>query len=124
MTGKCWTRLLFLSLLLTTAPLFCSFAVAQGSQPEDAIDRCIDVLFSQMTIEEKAGQQTQIAAVWWVQPQATQPLITIKPDSNWETSTHLGVAYAALLVDPGYRPTTTTKTLPSQGGKVEAVTIV
>ena len=65
-----------------------------------------------------------VNGVWWVQPQGTQPFIAIKPDSSWETPTHLGIAYAALLVDPGYRPPTTTKTLPSQGAKVQAVTIV
>jgi beta-glucosidase len=63
MTGKRWTwKLLFLLLLVTTAPVFCSFAIAQTSQPADAIDRRIDALLSQMTIEEKAGQLTQIAA--------------------------------------------------------------
>jgi hypothetical protein len=62
--------------------------------------------------------------IWWVQPQAIQPFITIKSDSTWETSTHLGIEYAALLVDPGYRPPATTNVLPSQGGKVLAVTVV
>jgi hypothetical protein len=62
--------------------------------------------------------------IWWVQPQAIQPFITVKPDSTWETPTHLGVQYAALLVDPGYRPPATTKALPGQGNKVQAATIV
>jgi hypothetical protein len=65
-----------------------------------------------------------VNGVWWVQPQAIQPFITVKSDSSWQTSTHLGVEYAALLVDPGYRPPATTKVLPGQGGKVLAVTIV
>jgi len=65
-----------------------------------------------------------VNGVWWVQPQAIQPFITVKPNSTWETSTHLGVQYAALLVDPGYRPPATTKALPGEGGKVQAVTIV
>jgi hypothetical protein len=63
-------------------------------------------------------------AIWWIQPQAIQPFITIKSDSSWETSTHLGVEYAAILVDSGYRPPATTNVLPGQGGKVLAITIV
>jgi hypothetical protein len=62
--------------------------------------------------------------IWWIQPQAIQPFTAIKPDSSWATSTHLGTEYAALLVEPGYRPPATTDVLPGQGGKVLAVSIV
>lgn len=77
----------------------------------------------------RAGEKIVLYAedangVWWVQPQAIQPFAAIKSDSSWETSTHLGVEYAALLVDSGYRPLATTKVLPSQGGKVLALRIV
>ena len=65
-----------------------------------------------------------VNGIWWVQPQAIQPFITIKPDSSWETSTHPGVQYAALLVDPGYRPPATANALPTPGGKVQAVAVV
>ena len=76
-----------------------------------------------------AGQKIVLYAqdvngVWWVQPQAIQPFIPLKPDSSWETSTHLGTQYAALLIDAGYRPPATTKVLPHEGDKVEAITIV
>jgi hypothetical protein len=62
--------------------------------------------------------------VWWVQPQAVQPFITIKSDSSWETLSHLGTDYAALLVESGYRPPATTNVLPGQGGKVLVVATV
>jgi hypothetical protein len=65
-----------------------------------------------------------VNGIWWVQPTAIQPFTTIKADSSWETSTHLGTDYAALLVDPEYRPPATTRALPSQGGKVLAATVV
>jgi hypothetical protein len=65
-----------------------------------------------------------VNGIWWVQPTAIQPFTTIKADWSWETSTHLGTEYAALLVDPEYRPDATTRTLPIQGGKVLAVTVV
>jgi hypothetical protein len=62
--------------------------------------------------------------VWWVQPLAIQPFTTIQSDSSWTVSTHLGTEYAALLVEPGYRPPATTGVLPGQGGKVLAVAVV
>jgi hypothetical protein len=65
-----------------------------------------------------------VNGIWWVQPQAIQPFITVKSDSTWETATHLGTDYAAILVDPGYRPPATTNALPVKGGKVVAIATV
>src|SRR5262249_1553810 len=45
-------------------------------------------------------------------------------DSTWSTSTHLGFEYAALLVDPGFRPPPTMDVAPTQGGLVAALEIV
>jgi hypothetical protein len=61
------------------------------------------------------------SGVWWVQPYADRPFIQIQPDSTWRTSTHLGTEYAALLVEEGYRPPTTTDELPGVGAGVIAV---
>src|SRR5215203_1576123 len=51
------------------------------------------------------GQQIVLfargAEKWWVQPIANQPFTAIHPDSTWRSWTHLGAAYAALLVEPG-----------------------
>lgn len=72
----------------------------------------------------RPGQQIVLFArsgVWWVQPLANQPFTTIRSNSTWSNTTHLGMEYAALLVDPGYRPPATTDTLPDQGGFVVAV---
>jgi hypothetical protein len=44
------------------------------------------------------------SAAWWVQPTVASPFVPILSDSTWSTDTHLGYEYAALLVDPGYRP--------------------
>ncbi|WP_158944028.1 hypothetical protein [Granulicella sp. S190] len=75
----------------------------------------------------QSGQRIVIYAMsgpWWVQPWPDQPFITIKPDSSWSTNTHLGFKYAAMLVDPGYKPAPTMDTAPVAGGSVAAVTIV
>src|SRR5208282_3842890 len=42
-------------------------------------------------------------------------------DSKWKNQIHLGMEYAALLVEPGYRPPQTTETLPVIGAGVVAV---
>jgi hypothetical protein len=39
---------------------------------------------------------------WWVQPWPDRPFIPIRADLTWSTETHLGLEYAALLVDQGY----------------------
>jgi hypothetical protein len=63
------------------------------------------------------------AGSWWVQPFRSRPLTTIERDSTWKNTTHLGTDYAALLVEPGYRPPVVTESLPPRGGAVVAVAI-
>ena len=74
----------------------------------------------------RPGQQIVLfarsgAGLWWVQPFTNQPYTAIQTESRWENSTHLGTEYAALLVEPGYRPPETTDKLPGKGGEVVAV---
>jgi PAS domain S-box-containing protein len=61
---------------------------------------------------------------WWVQPLVDQPFTAIEPDSKWRNSTHFGTEYAALLVDPDYRPPAKTDSLPSTGHGVVSVAVV
>ena len=75
----------------------------------------------------RPGEQVVLFAlsgVWWVQPQASRPFVSIQPDSTWNSSTHPGSAYAALLVDAHYRPPLTVNALPEKGGPVLAVAIM
>lgn len=72
------------------------------------------------------GQQIVLYAksgAWWIQPLANETFTAIQPDSRWINSTHLGTEYAALLVEPGYRPAATASALPVPGGGVVAVAI-
>ena len=74
----------------------------------------------------RPGQQIVIYArsgPWWVQPWP-EFLIPIQADSTWSTETHLGFEYAALLVEPGYRPAATMDVAPAPGGVVVAVNVV
>jgi len=78
-------------------------------------------------IGAQPDQQVVIYAhsgAWWVQPTVASPFTSIRTDSTWSTETHLGYEYAALLVDPGYRPPPTLDTPPSSGGPVVLTAIV
>jgi hypothetical protein len=73
----------------------------------------------------KPGQQIVLYAeseeLWWIQPLTEKPFTKIQDDSRWKNQIHLGMEYAALLVEPGYRPPQTTETLPVIGAGVVAV---
>jgi hypothetical protein len=74
----------------------------------------------------RPGQQIVLYAkseTWWVQPLVNEPFTKIQPDSKWINSTRLGTEYAALLVEPGYRPPATMNMPPTTGGGVVAVAI-
>lgn len=61
---------------------------------------------------------------WWVQPTTASPLTTIDPHGNWQTITHLGGTYAAMLVTQSYKPPATTSDVPQVGEEVLAVKLV
>lgn len=61
--------------------------------------------------------------LWWVQPLADQPFTAIQRDSKWQSPTHLGTEYAALLVKAGYQPPAKTEILPPVGGDVVAIAV-
>jgi len=75
----------------------------------------------------KPGQQVVLYArsggVWWIQPLVANPYTKIQTDLTWKNTTHLGTDYAALLVEPGYRPGMRIGTLPTEGNGVVAVAV-
>lgn len=58
---------------------------------------------------------------WWVQPFRSRPFTEIAADATWKSQIHLGQEYAALLVDPDYRPPATAQSLPEPGAGIVAV---
>ena len=72
-----------------------------------------------------SGQQIVLYAkseeIWWIQPFTDKPFTKIESDARWKNQTHLGMEYAAVLVEPGYRPPQTTEMLPAVGAGVVAV---
>jgi hypothetical protein len=60
---------------------------------------------------------------WYVQPTADRPLTDIGDDGTWNTSTHPGDHYAALLVCGAYSPPASTDSLPSKDKTVVAIDI-
>src|SRR6266404_1191211 len=75
-------------------------------------------------VSARPGQQIVLyvrTGKWWVQPLPSEPFTRLSPDSTWINSTHLGPEYAALLVEPNYRPPATLDALPAPGNDVAAV---
>jgi hypothetical protein len=64
------------------------------------------------------------SSVWWVQPGPNMPFTEIRGDSTFSAKTHLGMEYAALLVDPEHQPPTTLENLPREGGSVARLVVV
>jgi hypothetical protein len=61
---------------------------------------------------------------WGVCPQSGQPFTNIESDGRWKASVHLGLQYAALLVDSTYDPPEQTESLPILGNGVVALAVV
>jgi hypothetical protein len=61
---------------------------------------------------------------WGQCPQSGQPFTNIETDGRWKASVHLGIQYAALLVDQTYNPPEQTESLPIVGNGVVALTVV
>jgi hypothetical protein len=61
---------------------------------------------------------------WGVCRQSGQPFTNIETDGRWKASVHLGIQYAALLVDPTYSPPEQTEALPIVGNGVVTLAVV
>src|SRR6201994_384129 len=61
---------------------------------------------------------------WSLCHQSGQPFANIASDGRWKASAHLGIQYAALLVDPTYNPPEQTESLPIVGNGVVALAVV
>jgi hypothetical protein len=61
---------------------------------------------------------------WGLCRQSGQPFTNIESDGRWKASVHLGLQYAALLVDPTYDPHEQTERLPIVGNGVVALAVV
>ena len=61
---------------------------------------------------------------WGVCRQPGTPFTNIETDGRWKASVHLGIQYAALLVDPTYDPPEQTESSPIIGNGVVALAIV
>jgi hypothetical protein len=76
----------------------------------------------------RTGQRTVLYAKtdgrWGLCPQSDQPFVNIEGDGTWKASVHLGLQYAALLVDPTYDPPQQTESLPTVGNGVVALAVV
>jgi hypothetical protein len=76
----------------------------------------------------RPGQQIVLFAKtdgrWGVCRQSGKASTNIGTDGRWKASVHLGIQYAALLVDPTYTPPEQTESLPIVGSGVAAEAVV
>src|ERR1700758_4711437 len=61
---------------------------------------------------------------WGLCRQSGQAFTNIETDDRWKASVHLGIQYAALLVDPTYNPPEQTEKLPIVGNGVVVAAVV
>jgi hypothetical protein len=61
---------------------------------------------------------------WGLCQQSYQPFVNIESNGRWKASVHLGLQYAALLVEPAYDPHEETESLPVVGNGVVALAVV
>jgi len=61
---------------------------------------------------------------WGICRQSGQPFTNIETDGRWRASVHLGIQYAALLVDPTFVPPEQTESVPIVGNGVVAMVVV
>jgi hypothetical protein len=66
---------------------------------------------------------TRAYAAWYIQPEEGS-LHKIKPDNTWETWTHTGSRYAAMLVRHDFEPFTKLDMLPQTNGLILTLDIV
>jgi hypothetical protein len=76
----------------------------------------------------RPGQRMVLYAMtdgrWGLCQQSGQPFTNIESDGRWKALVHLGLQYAALLVDPTYDPPQQTESLPIVGNGVVALAVV
>ncbi len=61
---------------------------------------------------------------WGLCQQSGVPFTRIESDGRWKASVHLGLQYAALLVEPTYDPHEQTESLPTVGDGVVGLAVV
>jgi hypothetical protein len=81
-----------------------------------------------LVIGARPGQRILVYAKtdgrWGLCRQSDHPFTNIESDGRWKASVHLGLQYAALLVDPTYTPPEQTESLPIVGNGVLALAVV
>ncbi|MDP9052100.1 MAG: hypothetical protein M3O31_15470 [Acidobacteriota bacterium] len=87
----------------------------EATEPISGLAKGVKVTKFKVVVYAYAG------GTWWVQPTVAAPLTDIDNAGNWETDTHLGSSYAALLVKQSFKPAATLSALPTAHGEIIAV---
>jgi hypothetical protein len=104
-------------------------AYQEGPYKTDIFERDYktDIMEGRVT-RARPGQRIVLYAKtdgrWGVCRQPGTPFTNIETEGRWKASVHLGLQYAALLVDPTYNPPEQTELLPIVGNGVVALAVV
>jgi hypothetical protein len=74
--------------------------------------------------EQRIVLYTKTDGRWGLCRQSGQPSANVEAGGRWKASVHLGLQYAALLVDPSYNPPEQAESLPIIGNGVVALAVV
>jgi hypothetical protein len=104
-------------------------AYQEGPYKTDIFERDYktDIMEGRVT-RARPGQRLVLYAKtdgrWGVCRQPGTPFTNIETDGRWKATVHLGIQYAALLVDPTYNPPEQAESLPIVGNGVVALAVV
>ena len=116
-----------------SAPTVAFSKIPAAQESHYQIDIIEDGEYERAIVEGRAtgarpGQQIVLYARtdgrWGLCRQSGQLLANIESDGRWKASVHLGLQYAALLVDPTYNLPEQTELLPIVGNDVVALAVI
>jgi len=117
----------------TSAPTLAFSKVAAASQENPYKTDMSERDYKTDSVEGRAtgaqpGQRIVLYAMtdgrWGLCRQSDQAFANIEPDGRWKATVHLGIQYAALLVDPTFNPPEQTESLPNVGNGVVTRAVV
>jgi len=108
------------SIAITTIP----HAGVGGTEEIEVIGGTVTGIGPKKCADYRVVVYAHAGGQWWVQPTFDSPLTGIDSQCKWQTETHLGGVYAALLVRASYVPVGKISSLPAPSASGDIISIV